>query len=178
MLLGAGVGIASYAIYWPTRIVKKMYLLAPSATATTATSGAEGANATAAAVQQARALLPSLTSEFSQGLHYTTPYHECKVKLVTAATESIPQLFKPKVVDFNDLRLLGPLSATPKWYHKQFPHLVTDRSWKDFQKNGRVPSNVPLKIAGKREGYSLRRSGGAFTDMEGLERALLENGKA
>lgn len=123
-------------------------------------------------------LLPSSPNEFTHGLNYTTPYHECKLKLVTAATETFPSLFKPKEVEFNRLRLLGPLSTSPKWYHKQFPHLITSESWKGMIKNGKTPSNVPIKIEGKRDGYTLRRSGGTFVDLEGLERALLENAKA
>lgn len=42
-------------------------------------------------------------------------------------------------------------------------------------KGGKLPSNVPLAIEGTKIIYNIRKAGGIFSDLEGLERALLMN---
>lgn len=147
-LAAAGITIGGIAIYWPTRILKKLVLLPPQGK-----------------------LLPS-TRELSKAGQYTTPYHECSIMFISRATELLPRWFGPrtKIVPFNNLRLLGPLSSSPQWYHPRSGAFDENR-----KKRGNYPSNTPLGVVGERTSYSLRKAGAEFTDLEGFERALLEN---
>lgn len=150
-LVSAGSGTAAIALWWPTKIVKRISLLArPGIT------------------------LPS-PSHFSQSGRYTTPYHQCDVSIVSAASAFLPMFYKPKTIPFNSLRLLGPLSKTQKWYHPESSAFESSR-----RKGGILPSHVPMSVVkegGKKSSLSISRADGTFVDLEGLEMALLENGK-
>ena len=116
---------------------------------------------------------PLPTQQFSSAGQYTTPYHQSTVSFVTLASELAPRIFKSKTVPFNSLRLLGPLSLTPKWYHPTSSAFSESR-----KRDGKFPSSVPLAIEGAKMTFNLRRRGGVFVDVEGFEQALLENGRS
>lgn len=114
-------------------------------------------------------LIPTI--KLQKGGIPTTPYNQCKVKFTTSASELIPSIFKSPLVDFNRLRLLGPLTSQSKWYHPKNSNAFGDKA----MKGGKLPSNVPLAIQGTRIIYNIRKAGSKFHDLEGLERALLMN---
>lgn len=145
-----GLGIGAYCVYWPTRILKKMTLIAPSE----------------------NVLIP--TKRLQTGGHYTTPYQACQVRFTTGASEVLPSIFKAPVVPFTQLRLLGPLSGQQKWYHPKDSAAFGDKA----MKGGKMPSNVPLAIEGTKIIYNVRKAGGVFSDLDGFERALLANDPA
>jgi hypothetical protein len=144
-----GLGIGAYCVYWPTRILKKMTLVAPASN-------------------------PSIqipTLRLSKGGMFTTPYHDCTVRFTTAASELAPGILKAPTVPFSQLRLLGPLASQQKWYHPKGSAAFAE----NVSKGGKWPSNVPLAIEGTKISFNLRKAGGIFEDPEGLERALLMN---
>lgn len=111
------------------------------------------------------------TNQLARGNIFLTPYRKCRVSFTTSASELAPRLFNAPTVEFEKLRLLGPLSSQQKWYHPQGSAAFSEKA----SKNGKMPSNVPIAIQGTRISYNLRKAGGTFRDMEGFERALLMN---
>jgi hypothetical protein len=146
ILTGAGLTMAGVALIWPTRIIKKIDLIAP------------------------KGKYLSLT-EYQRSGRSTTPYHACSVKIRHKAHDIFPRLFKAKVVPFNDLRLLGPLSTSPKWYYPRELAAFEE----SMKKNGQFAPNVPLAILNQKYTYNLRKREAAIQDLEGLELALMEN---
>ena len=149
VIASSGVAIMAYAIYWPTRMVKRLDLVSRGAARSIPAPGSSAA---------ARS---------------STPYAECELRVNTLASSEAPYLFRPRTYPLEDLTLLGPLSSEAKRYH---PIGNTAFEAKN-RKRGKFPSSIPLKIKGRWDTMTILRNDAHFEDLEGLEKALLANAR-
>lgn len=152
LVAGSGFAIGAYAIYWPSRMIKRIDLVSPSGSLIIPPRGSH-----------------STRSAHTPGSH--APYSQCELRIVSLAADTFSRIFKPKTYAVSQFSLLGPLSGAPKRYHPKDSTAFNPKN----KKAGKFPGSIPLKIAGRWDSFTLRRDDAYFEDLEGLEKALLAN---